>query len=92
MLHEDKMCPYCIHTLELISLCRVVKKNISNTNKIDFSFYQFHIVTTQEDVCQDSSKFQCRDFTCIDIAYRCDFKIQCPDASDERGCRKYFLP
>ncbi|XP_022097778.1 MAM and LDL-receptor class A domain-containing protein 1-like isoform X1 [Acanthaster planci] len=43
------------------------------------------IVTTVPRVCLDG-QFQCRDFTCIPAEQICDFKMQCPDQSDEEAC------
>lgn len=34
-----------------------------------------------------SYQFRCNDGTCIDQMLRCNLKIDCPDQSDEHGCR-----
>lgn len=33
-----------------------------------------------------ASEFRCDDGTCIPDAQRCNFRAECPDQSDERGC------
>lgn len=37
--------------------------------------------------CGDD-EFECDDKTCINISNQCDGHSDCPDSSDERGCRK----
>lgn len=39
-----------------------------------------------------SGQFTCNDATCIPIHYRCDFKYDCRDNSDEWNCRRISFP
>ncbi|KAJ8043392.1 Atrial natriuretic peptide-converting enzyme [Holothuria leucospilota] len=34
----------------------------------------------------NGDEFQCADGTCVDLFYRCDIYLDCPDDSDEIGC------
>ncbi|XP_068215524.1 uncharacterized protein [Palaemon carinicauda] len=37
-------------------------------------------------------EYSCEDATCINLTQRCDLRVDCPDASDEKSCEKLSLP
>ncbi|KAK7083908.1 hypothetical protein SK128_018702 [Halocaridina rubra] len=37
-------------------------------------------------------EYSCEDATCINLTQRCDMRVDCPDASDEKSCEKLSLP
>jgi len=39
-----------------------------------------------------AEQFTCADGACVPLRRRCDLRADCPDASDELGCRKVLLP
>ena len=42
--------------------------------------------------CDESKQYNCEDGSCVDSEMRCDSKIDCLDASDERNCEKIAIP
>ncbi|XP_066945877.1 uncharacterized protein [Macrobrachium rosenbergii] len=37
-------------------------------------------------------EYSCEDATCINLTQRCDLRVDCPDASDEKSCEKLSMP
>ncbi|EDO34304.1 predicted protein [Nematostella vectensis] len=56
-------------------------RNDNSSTEDTSSCQEFVLVST----CP-GSKYECRDGTCIDRNEHCNGKIDCPDASDEKGC------
>ena len=42
--------------------------------------------------CDESKEYNCKDGSCVESEKRCDSKIDCFDASDEKDCDKIAIP